>query len=127
MNIRRLVFAACASLFASACVTHSGGVAIIGERSYRLVSVDGRPVGDRAFTISFSRSGTYSARFDCADHFGRYSIGGRLVLEPGASALGVCDEVDLKTGRQIVARESFGDQFLDDQPFAVAGAAPAWR
>jgi hypothetical protein len=103
------------------CAAHSDGSLIDRETRYRLASIDGQAAGDRAFTIAFDRSGGYSASFDCAEHFGRYAVGARLVLEPGATAPGSCDEVDLKTGRPVVRQESFGARFLADQPFAVAG------
>ncbi|HLL31313.1 MAG TPA: hypothetical protein VK403_09985 [Allosphingosinicella sp.] len=114
------MLAACSLAGVTACATHSDGDALIEwETRYRLASVDGQPAGDRAFTISFDRSGGYSASFDCAEHFGRYALGRRLVLEPGATAPGGCDEVDLTTSRPVGRQESFGAQFLDDQPFSV--------
>jgi hypothetical protein len=102
------------------CAAHSHGGLIDRETMYRLASVAGEAAGDRAFTIAFDRSGGYSASFDCAEHFGRYVVGTRLVLEPGATAPGSCDEVDLTTGRPVVRKESFGARFLADQPFAMA-------
>jgi hypothetical protein len=101
------------------CATHSDGSLIDRETRYRLTSVDGKSAGDRAFTIVFDRSGDYSASFDCAEHFGRYLVGTSLVLEPGGTAPGSCDEVDLKTGRPVARQESFGARFLVDQPFSV--------
>ena len=125
------ILAAGASLGVSGCATPTDDALIDRETKYRLASVDGRPAGDRAFTISFDSSGGYRASFDCAEHFGRYALGSSLVLEPGATAPGACDEVDLKTGRPVVKRESFGAQFLNDQPFTItrrgAGLALAGR
>jgi hypothetical protein len=106
---------------ATACATRSDGALMDHDMKYRLVSVDGQAAGDRTFTISFNRSGAYSASFDCSEHFGRYTLASSLVLEPGGTAPGACDEVDLKTGRPVVRRKSFGAQFLNDQPFAVRG------
>lgn len=109
---------ACASL--GGCATHPDDGMIDRETRYRLASVDGQPAADRAFTITFDRSGGYSASFDCAEHFGRYAVGPVLSLDPGGTAPGACDQVDLKTGLPVARRESFGTQFLSDQPFAVS-------
>jgi hypothetical protein len=109
------------SVGGTACATGSDGASIGHDVRYRLVSVDGQAAGDRTFTISFDRSGAYSASFDCSEHFGRYTLASTLVLEPGGTAPGACDEVDLKTGRPVVRRQSFGAQFLNDQPFAPSG------
>ncbi|HYW16825.1 MAG TPA: hypothetical protein VE891_11825 [Allosphingosinicella sp.] len=113
------ILATGACLGLSGCVTHTDGTFIDPGTRYRLASVDGRPAGQRGFTISFDRSGGYSASFDCAEHFGRYTLHGRLVLEPGGTAPGACDQTDLKTGGPIPTQESFGAQFLSDQPFVV--------
>ena len=106
-----------AFLCVSGCAFQASGALVAQETRYRLVSVNGKPAGGRGFTILFAPSGTYSASFDCGEHFGRYSLGPRLVLQAGGTAPGACDEVDLRTGRQIVRQESFGTQFLHDQPF----------
>lgn len=117
--------AAGAWLGLSGCAAHMDDAMIDRETRYRLVSVDGRPAGDRGFTISFDRSGAYSASFGCAEHFGRYALDRRLVLEPGGTALGACDETHLETGWPIVRNESFGSQFIGDQPFGVSGSGPS--
>lgn len=108
-----------ASFWVSGCATQPSGALFDKEASYRLASVDGRPAGERSFTISFAPAGTYSASFDCADHFGRYSPGSRLVLHAGGTAPRGCDEFDLSTGKPVVRKESFGAEFLNDQPFVV--------
>jgi hypothetical protein len=113
------ILAAGGSLGLAGCATATDGDLIDRETRYRLRSVDGRPAGDRAFTISFDSSGAYRASFDCGEHFGGYALGPSLVLDPGATAPGACDEVDLATGRTSVRQESFGTQFLNDQPFTL--------
>jgi len=104
----------------SGCVHPVSASLVDRETSYRLVSVDGRPAGERGFTILFDPSGTYRASFDCAEHFGRYVLGTRLVLEAGGTAPGACDEIDLRSGQAIARQVSFGSEFLNDQPFRVA-------
>ena len=113
------ILAAGGALGLAGCATPTDGGLIDREIRYRLESVDGRPTGDRAFTILFDRSGGYRASFDCAEHFGRYALGPTLVLEPEGTAPGACDQVDLKTGQPIAREQNFGPGFLNDQPFTV--------
>lgn len=115
----RTTLAILVALIVSGCVTLPETGSIRPGESFQLVSVDGRSAGARGFFIQFAGDGTYAARFECGDHFGTFTAGEVLSLQPGASAPGACDRVDLRTGRAIVTPPSYARDFFAAPSFAV--------